>query len=170
MNDPLTMQEIEEIKKAQEIKAQDKILDNFEKSFTSENYNTSELEQGNDAVTKNEKMTITLTTTENQKNNDKNDNSSKVDIGPCEDILRNIYNISEDKKLFMKKIDVVQEGMKIPKIEYDIYCKLNGTNLIKLNKSYCSNVKAELSVHVILTEDINKLNTSSDYYNDICYT
>ena len=70
----------------------------------------------------------------------------------------------------MKKLDVVQEGMNIPKIEYDIYCKLNGSNLIKLNKSHCSNVKAELSVHVIITENIDKLNTSSDYYNDICYT
>ena len=70
----------------------------------------------------------------------------------------------------MKKIDVEQEGMKIPKVEYDIYCKLNGTNLIKLNKSFYSNVKVEISVHVILTEDIDKLNISSGYYNDICYT
>ena len=160
---------MEEIKKNQEIKKQDKILENLEKGFTSENYNTSELEKGKDAVIKTEKMTITLTTTDNQKNNDINDNSTKVNIGPCEDILRNVYNISSDKKLYMKKIDVVQEGMKIPKVEYDIYCKLNGTNLIKLNKSFCSNVKVEISFHIVLTEDIDKLNTSSDYYNDICY-
>ena len=76
----------------------------------------------------------------------------------------------QDEKLYMKKIDVFQEGMKIPKIEYDIYCKLDGANLIKLNKAYCSNVKVEISIHIVLTEDIDKLNTSSDYYNDICYT
>ena len=99
MTDPLTLKEIEEIKKAQEIKQQDKILENFEKGFTSENYDTSELEKGNDAVTKTEKMTITLTTTDNQKSNVKNDTSSKVDLGPCEDILRSVYNISKDKKL-----------------------------------------------------------------------
>ena len=158
-----------EIKRAQEIKAQDKILENFEKGFTSENYDTSELDNGNDDITETEKMIITLTTTDNQKSKNKNDTSSKVDIGPCEDILRSVYNISDDKKLYMKKIDVIQEGMKIPKIEYDIYCKLNGTNLIKLDKSFCNNVKAEISVHVILTEDIDKYNTSSDYYKDICY-
>jgi len=50
-----------EIKKAQEIKAQDKLLEYIEKDFTSENYDTSELDKGNDAVTKTEKMTITLT-------------------------------------------------------------------------------------------------------------
>ena len=44
-------------------------------------------------------MTITLTTTDNQKSNDKNDTSSKVDLGPCEDILRYVYNISKDEKL-----------------------------------------------------------------------
>ena len=51
-----------------------------------------------------------------------------------------------------------------------IYYKLNGTNLIRLNKSYCSNVKVEISIHIALTENIDKLNTSSDYYKDICYT
>ena len=44
-------------------------------------------------------MIITLTTTENQKYNNINDTSTKVDIGECEDILRNVYNISSDKKL-----------------------------------------------------------------------
>ena len=39
------------------------------------------------------------------------------------------------------KIDVKQEGLKVPKIEYDAFCKLNGTNLVKLDLSYCSNVK-----------------------------
>ena len=159
----------EKQEKIEEIKTQDKILELFEKSFTSENYDTSEIDKGNDFVAKNEKMTISLTTIDSQKNN-KNDTLTKVDIGPCEDILRSVYNISSDKILYMKKIEVNQEGMKIPKIEYDIYCKLNGTNLIKLDKSFCRNVKVEISVHVILTENIDKLNTSSDYFNDICYT
>ena len=89
-------------------------------------------------------MTITLTTTDNQKIYNKNDTSSKVNLGrPCEDILRKVYHISEDKQFFMMKKDVPQDGMDIPKIEYDIYCKLNGLNLVKLDKSHCKNVKAE---------------------------
>ena len=66
-------------------------------------------------------------------------------------------------------MDITQEGMKIPKIEYNVYSKSNGTNLIKLNLSICENTKISISVPVIITEDINKLNTSSDYYKDICY-
>ena len=76
-------------------------------------------------------MTITLTTTENQNNQEK-ENITTISLDECESILRGIYNISNNKKIYMKKIDIIQDGMKIPKIEYDVYCKLNDTNLIKL--------------------------------------
>ena len=59
--------------------------------------------------------------------------------------------------------------MKIPKIEYDVYSKLNGDNLIKLNKSICKDIKVYLSVPVEITENLDILNSSSEYYNDICY-
>ena len=54
----------------------------------------------------------------------------------------------------MKKVEVKEEGMKIPKIEFDIYRKLNGMNLTKLNLSYCDNSKIYLSYPVLLDEDI----------------
>ena len=60
--------------------------------------------------------------------------------------------------------------MKVPKILYDVYSKLNGTNLIKLNLSYCENIKIDLYLPLILDDNIDKYNSSSGYYNDICYT
>ena len=48
--------DLEEEKRAQEIKAQDKILESIEKGFTSENYDTSDLEKGNDAVIEDKKI------------------------------------------------------------------------------------------------------------------
>ena len=158
----------EEMKKA-EIEAQNKIMEKFEQGITSENFDSTELENGKVAVFQTDKMNITLTTIDNQKKISKNDTSSRVNIGPCEDILRKVYNISEDKHLIMMKKDVPQEGFDIPKMEYDIYCNLNGSNLVKLNKSHCKNVKAELSVHAVLKDDIEKINTSSGFYNDDCY-
>ena len=94
---------------------------------------------------------------------------TSIYLGHCETLLRSIYNISNDKLLYIKKSDVVQEGMKIPKVEFDIYCKLNGTNLIKLNLSICENTEISLAVPVIIREDLNKLNASGVYYNDKCY-
>ena len=63
-----------------------------------------------------------------------------------------------------------QEGLKIPKVEYDVYYRQNGTKLVKLDLSYCSNVKVDLSVPIKITENLDKFNTSSGYYTDICYT
>ena len=65
-------------------------------------------------------MKIILSTTENHRKNMKK-NLTAVDLGDCENELRNKYNISDNKLIYMKKIDAIQEGYKIQKIEYDVY-------------------------------------------------
>ena len=47
-------------------------------------------------------MTITLTTTQNQKN-DKNNNITIIDLGECENLIRKFYNLSLNDILFIKK-------------------------------------------------------------------
>ena len=80
-----------------------------------------------------------------------------IDLGECETLLREFYNISKNEILYMKKIDIFQEGMKMPKIEYDVYSKLSGNKLEKLNLSVCSNSKISLSVPVEISESLDKL-------------
>ena len=46
---------------------------------------------------------------------------------------------------------------------------MKGTNLIKLNATICKNTKITLSIPVIINEAIDKLNSSSGYFNNICY-
>ena len=61
--------------------------------------------------------------------------------------------------------------MKVPKVEYEIYYPLNGRSLSKLDLSFCQNIKIDISIPInISREDIDKYNSSSGYYNDICYT
>ena len=60
--------------------------------------------------------------------------------------------------------------MKIPKVEYDVYCKLFGKNLIKLNLTACANSKISIYMPSKLYGNIDEYNSSSGYYNDICYT
>ena len=151
-----------------ETKLYDTILDAIENAFTSENYDTTNIDSGEDQIIEQDKIKITLTSTQNLKNNINRNNMTIIDLEECETILRTFYNISENETLYMKKIDVIQEGMKIPKIEYDVYYKLYSNNLTKLNLSLCENTKISLSVPVIITESLDKLNTSSDYYNDKC--
>ena len=147
--------------------AEDVILENFENNI--KEYDTSDIDKGTDDIFENNQMTITLTTSDNQKNN--NDNVTIINLGECEDKLRKFYKLNEEDKIYIKKIDLKQEGMKIPRIEFNVYSKLNGTNLIMLNLSLCSNdkIKIDLVIPIKISENLDKLNSSSDYYNDICY-
>ena len=61
---------------------EDIMLINIEKDFISENFNTSNLESGNEDIIELEKVIITLTTTKNQKNN-KNYNVTTLYIKEC---------------------------------------------------------------------------------------
>ena len=115
---------------------------------------------------KNDKMIVTLTTSDIQKNNS-NNNMTSIDLNNCENELRKYYNISNNNKLYIMKIDIEQTGYKIPKVEYDLYSKLNNSNLIKLNKLICSNINIDMYVPIKITESIDILNSSSGYYNDI---
>jgi hypothetical protein len=60
--------------------------------------------------------------------------------------------------------------MKTLKVEYDVYAKLFGKNLIKLNLTACENSKISISIPIIINDQLDKFNISSGYYNDICYT
>ena len=153
-----------------DIKDQDIILKNFENDFISGNYDTSNIDKGIDDIFENEKMTITLTTTLNQKNNT-NNNMTVIDLGDCETLLKKENNIPEDGVLYIKKIDVYEKGMKTPKVEYDVYYKLSDNKIKKLDLSICKNTKVSIYLPVIIpeNENIDKLNGSSGYYNDICY-
>ena len=146
------------------------MIGNVEAGFTSRDYDISHLENGTNGVVEFEQMTITLTTTQNQNDDKNNADVTTIDLGECEKILREEYQIKDDEMIYMKKIDVIQEGMKIPKVEYDVYSKLNGSSLVKLDLSYCSNSKVGISVPIKIEESLDKLNSSSAYYNDICYT
>ena len=155
--------------KLQQIKYYDNILQSIESSFTSENYDTSNIDNGKEDVIKTEKMTVTFTTSQNQKNNIKK-NSTSIDLGECETLLRNFYGIPSNETLYIKKIDIAQDGTKAVKVEYDVYCKLSGTNLVKLNLTICGGSKVSILVPIAIHDNVDKLNTSSGYYNDICYT
>ena len=168
LNNKTNETDINEFEEENKNKIYNFILNIFETIFTSINYDTSKLDNGEDDINTIDKLTITLTTSENQKNNTYN-NMTTINLEQCETLLRDYYNLSENEKLYIKKIDVIQDKMKIPKVEFDIYSKLNGTNLIKLNISICEESKISLIVPVEINENIDILNSSSDYYHDICY-
>ena len=149
------------------IQEQDLFLENIKIGFISSNV-TLEIDEGKEIILKNNNMTMTLTSSDIQKNYI-NKNMTSIDLGDCENELRKYYNISNEQKLYIIKIDIEQNGYKITKVEYDIYSKINNSNLIKLNKLICSNTKANIYVPITLTDNLDIFNSSSGYYNDVCY-
>ena len=96
-----TIQNIQNIQnneknETEEIKYYDKVLEIIDDYFTNENYNLSKLDNGKEEIIALDKMIITLTTTQNQ--NDKiNSNMTVINLGECEDLLRETFNITPEE-------------------------------------------------------------------------
>ena len=148
-------------------------LDIIRKNILSNKYNLTQIDIGKDLeIIEQSKLLITITSTYNQLNIKENINKTTIDLMDCDSKLRHIYNITNDSSLYILKIDVKEEGMKIPKIEYEIYShsSLGKNNISQLNLSFCKNTKVDISIPIILNDTLDKYDKNSIYYNDICST
>ena len=148
------------------------ILLKYLQNLLENGYDLTEIDKGNDFIYYEGNISFTITSARNQiDKKNKNNNVTTIDLGKCENILRENYNISEQKDLYILKIDKFLEGLNIPKIEYEIYYPLIENKLQKVNLSLCSNIKIDISIPInISLNEIDKYNSSSNLYNNICYT
>ena len=128
------------------------------------------------------------------KNN--NINCTSIDLGYCENLLREAYNFSDDVAIYTLIIEIKEEGMKIPKIEYEVYYLNNSNKLIQMDLSIClhkkrrlwnslrkrrinlrslnenndNDIKIKVLIPVEINDNIEIHNSSGGYYNDPCYT
>ena len=58
--------------------------------------------------------------------------------------------------------------MLIPRIEYAVFYPFIDKGLVNLNMTICDGAKVDLSIPIAITNDIDKYNKSSDYYNSVC--
>ena len=151
------------------MKYQDQQLNNIREIITKE-FNISNIDKGNDFTFTENDIFYSFTTTDKQYKQEKI-NNTVINLGDCELKLKEKYNIPEEKSLYILKIEVFIEGMKIPKFEYEVYYPLNDSNLVLLDLSVCSDVKINISYPMKIDEDkIDQFDSNSGYYNDICYT
>ena len=143
--------------------------ESFENIITSENYDTSRVDIGIVEVLELEKMTISFNTLGYENYDDGDYNLTRIEFGDCEMKLKRYYNLSIYDKIYLEKIETKQEGIQIPKVEYNLYSKLSGQKLTKLNISVCDDSEIFISYSISLTENIGLFNSNSDYYNNVCY-
>ena len=131
-------------------------------------FNITDTQSGNDKKIVEKDKVIIFTSTENQKNEEK-DNYVSMDLGECENILKNHYNIPMNNSLYILQIVSQEEGMKIPKLEYEVYYPLNNSkDLTKLNLTLCEGTKVEISISVDINGTLDLFDPNSEYYNEIC--
>ena len=112
-------------------------------------------------------------------NNQDNLNISSVNLGICESILKNKYQIAEEHSLIIIKTDIKNDDLTSVYVQYEIF---NPNNLTQLNLNFCKNLTIEINVPVNLSQETvllyNSLNESGynlfdsedEFYNDICST
>ena len=100
-----------------------------------------------------------------------NKNNTTIILGECENNLKEFYNISKNESLLILKVEVIKADMKKPRIEYEVYYPTSENKLYKLDLNICEKTTIIISNPMNLEEkNIDKYNSSSDYYKDICYT
>ena len=130
--------------------------------------NLSNIEFNLTEKTKDNEISFSITKTESS--NDGKKNELTLNLGPCEDKLRNYYQIPKSEPLYIFQIKVTEKGIQAAKVEYEVYYPLNGKYLEKLELNICQNTNVEISNTVnINAKDLDKHNPKSGFYNDICY-
>jgi len=108
-----------------------------------------------------------------------NINFSSVDLGQCENVLREKHSIPNKNQLLILKLDMKTNETKSTYVQYEIY---DSVSLQKLNLEYCDNLNlkiiiyvptqldsASISLYEILKEwGYNLFDSKDPFYNDVC--
>lgn len=147
----------------------DKIKDFIKSDIINGYLDLNELISGdkNDIMVKDKDTVFQVTTSDNQNNNDYEDLAT-IQLGECEKILKQKYDIDENTPLIIFKIEHNIPGVLIPIIGYDIFHPINKS---KLNLEYCQEQIVNFQIPVSLDENnLIKYDPESEYYTDQCYS
>ena len=102
--------------------------------------------------------------------NEKN-NISMIGLKNCEDLLKQKYNITKNKKLIIFKTDYYIDGLYIPIVDYELF---NPENYTKLDLNFCLNENINIDIYFPANfindkNNLFKYDPLSDYYNDNCF-
>ena len=132
---------------------------------------------GENTIIETESVIIQLSKLDNQTKQE-NPYISNINLGECEDILRETNNITEDEDLIIYKTDIKTSDSSSRYVTYEIY----DSNLNKLNLDVCSDVQISIEIPVDFEDSFEDLvksmsdsgynifNENDSFYNDICST
>ena len=135
--------------------------------FIKYDINLDYIDENKELIIHKDKMTIVLTSTFIQNNKENiNSNSTSINFGKCINILKNVYNISEENDLYLLKIDIEQEYRNYPLIEYEFFYPLDNEKLDILDLNYCKDTNIEILIPIQINDTMDKYNPKSYSYID----
>ena len=110
-------------------------------------------------------------------NNNESAQLSKIDLGQCEEKLRDIYDLDENIELIIVSLEKVTNISFERNLQFEVYESLNKT---RLNLSVCKDKPIDIYFPLELSEELNDLynelkdlgydlfNINDKFYQDIC--
>ena len=143
------------------------ILEKIRNIFKNGDISISHLDNGNYFYVESKRAKFIIS-----KSNDNTNKKINIDLSECEEKLKNETLLSNNVYLYMLYIELYETGINIPITEYELYYYKSDNNQFEnLDLGICSDMKINKSVSInISKDDLDLYNSSSGYYNDICYT
>ena len=92
---------------------------------------------------------------------------SVINLGECEQVLKQYYGIRENESLYILKVDANVDGK--VKVEYELYYPFDKIYLRQLDTSICDGIEIFIGFPVNLSDsNLDLYNIGSPCYNDIC--
>ena len=151
---------------------------NAESKEIAVNYNSiiTNIESKDFKVVKTENSIIQFSTVKEQMTNTDNTYSS-IDLGDCEDKIRQQEGLSESEEFLIVKVDIKNSTTNAVYVQYEIY---NPNTNSKVPLEVCKDDTIKIQVPVSLTKeelsliesfndyDYNIFDLEDDFYNDVC--
>ena len=137
-----------------------------------------EISSDSNLIVKTKNVIFQISSLENQKNYN-NSNISSIDLGICEEILKEKEGLSKEHNLIVFKIDVKSEDLSKTYVLYEIF---NPITLKRIDMESCKNIPIGINVPFNLDENTknifynlnqsgyNLFDLNDTFYNDICST
>ena len=171
MNNKLCKLNFKSNNKNEENEAQEKMIEKIREEIIT-GLDTSSIDEGDDIFIQEKDITLIITNNNNQKKQiNSKTNITSIDFERCEKKIKTLYNISENESLYILKMDIRQEGYKIPKIQYEVYYHCNNDSKLSiLDINICKDIDIDIYLPVTLNGKLEQYEPNSDFYNDICNT
>ena len=146
-------------------------LEDIKNNILNEDY------EGQNTIVETETVIIQVSKLDDQENQE-NEKVSNIDLGKCEDLLRQEYDLSADEDLIVYKVDIKTSDSSATYVTYEIY----DSDLNKLSLDVCSETQITIQVPVKVGDNLQTLAESlgdsgynlfdedDSFYNDICAT